>query len=300
VSSYFAVGDAGDTLKTKHPNGTDPKDSISAAVLGNDEVKEPTGTDSTTIAVVDSLFLRGLDTMRIEPNMAFNSGEKLKFDVRFGFVHAGDATISVSDTITSAGRKSYAIKFGVDSKPFFDWIYKVRDRYSTVVDAKGLFPWRFEQHIREGGYTRDFIADFDQVNHVAHTTDKDYPIPPYVHDIMSAFFYSRTVDYTNYKVGQRLHLQNFYKDSTYKLDVKFRGRQQIEVPAGKFNCIIIEPLAREGGLFRSDGTLLVWLTDDERKIPIKVSTQIRIGTIDSELLEYSGIVGPVTAKVHEE
>ena len=254
----------------------------------------------------DSLSVRpetsvvaAIDTLRKIKNGAFAAGEYLQFDVKYGFVDAGDAVMKITDTMYN-GRKCHKIEFLVDSKPFFNWIYKVEDRYKTIVDAEGLFPWRFEQHIREGGYTRDFVADFDQLNHIAKTSEGQHPIPPYVHDIMSAFYFARTIDYTGFKPGQKVHLQNFYKDSTYELDVKFKGRQMIEVDAGKFNCIVIEPLAREGGLFKSDGKVYIWLTDDERKIPVKVSTKIVIGSIDSDLVEFHGINGPISAKVKED
>jgi hypothetical protein len=252
--------------------------------------------DTTQISPIVKV---AVDTLRKVPNAAFSMGEYLRFDVNYGFINAGEAVMKISDTIYHNGRRCHKIEFSVDSKPFFNWIYKVQDRYSTILDAEGLFPWRFEQHIREGGYSRDFTAEFDQINHVARTSEGQYPIPPYVHDILSAFYFARTIDYTNFRPGQKIHLQNFYKDSTYELDVKFKGRQTIEVNAGKFNCVIVEPLAREGGLFKSDGKVYVWLTDDERKIPIKVSTQIVIGSIDSELIECRGISGPIHARVKE-
>ena len=56
---------------------------------------------------------------------------------------------------------------------------------------------------------------------------------------MSAFYFSRTVDFTAFRPGQRIHLQNFYKDSTYTLDVKYKGRQEIEVDAGNGHDTII-------------------------------------------------------------
>jgi hypothetical protein len=151
--------------------------------------------------------------------------------------------------------------------------------------------------VREGKYKRDFSAVFDQVNNIAYAEDKHYPIPPYVHDVVSAFYYIRTLDYSASRIGQKSMLENFYKDSTYSLAVKFLGRQRIEVDAGTYDCIILEPLIKEGGLFKSEGRVLVWLTDDERKIPIKVSTKIIIGSIDAELREYSGVIGPIKAKV---
>jgi hypothetical protein len=241
------------------------------------------------------------DTINFNPqgivNNAFGLGERLTFDISYGFITAGEAFMSVPDTVTMQGRSTYKILFEVNSLPAFSWIYRVRDRYETYIDAEGIFPWRFEQHIREGGYTRDFTADFDQRNHVARTTGGTYKIPPFVHDIMSAFYFMRTQGYDDRRPGERIHLKNFYKDSSYALDVKYLGRQQIEVDAGTFNTIVLEPLVKEGGLFKSEGRIIVWLTDDDRKIPVKVSTQVVIGSIDVELREYSGLRGPIPSKI---
>jgi hypothetical protein len=236
------------------------------------------------------------DTLRRLPNIAFTGGEYLRFDVKYGFVTAGEARMRVVDT-TYHGRRCHAIEFTLNTKPFFDAFFMIRDRYLSIVDSAGLFPWRFEQHIREGGFSRDFTAEFDQIQHVAITSEGKYRIPPYVHDMMSALYFARTFDYSGFSNGQKVKLQNFYKDSTYDLEVKFRGRQQVDVDAGKFDCVIIEPLAREGGLFKSDGKVYVWMTDDERKIPVTVRTKIAIGSIDSELVEYVGVAGPIKAKL---
>ncbi len=244
----------------------------------------------------DSSGHAATDTLRKVRNIAFAGGEYLRFDINYGIVTAAEAVMRTRDT-TYNSRRCVIAEFTLSSKPFFDAFYKVRDRYYTLIDAEGLFPWRFEQHIREGGYTRDFVAQFDQVNHLVTTPSGRHRIPPYVQDMMSAFYLTRTIDYSRFAVGEKVHLQNFYKDSTYELDVKFRGRQTVEVEAGKFNCIVVEPLAKEGGLFKSDGRVFVWLTDDDRKLPVMVTTKIRIGSVDSELVEYVGVAGPINAKI---
>ncbi|MBS3946162.1 MAG: DUF3108 domain-containing protein, partial [Melioribacter sp.] len=85
-------------------------------------------------------------------------------------------------------------------------------------------------------------------------------------------------------------------DKVYPLDVVFHGREQVTVAAGTFDCIILEPLAKEGGLFKSEGTMLLWVTDDEIKMPVKVKTKVIIGSIDAELTKYSGLAGELKAK----
>lgn len=236
-----------------------------------------------------------VDFRKLE-NHAFKEGEKLTFDVKYGFVTAGIATMEIPEIKKISGRNAYHVTFEVNTVPSFDWVYKVRDRYETYLDVEGIFPWRFEQHIREGSYSRDFSAFFDQRKGKAKTSEGEYDLPRYTHDIVSALYYARTLDYSNLKVDDRIHLQNFYKDKIYDLDVKYLGKETISVEAGKFDCIIVEPLVKEGGLFKNEGSIVVWLTNDALKIPIKVKTKVVIGSIDAELTKYEGVAGKLTSK----
>jgi hypothetical protein len=235
--------------------------------------------------------------LRTVENVAFGVGERLLFDVNYGFITAGVAVLEIPALDSVAGRECYRIEFRVNSLPSFSWIYRVEDRYVTYIDAGTIAPWKFEQHIREGSYKRDFIAEFDQRRNIAKTSEGTYPVPPYVHDILSAFYYARTINYGPLKAGDQVQLSNFHKDKSYDLIVRVLGRQQLEVAAGTFNTVVIEPLVKEGGLIKSEGRIVVWLTDDERKIPIRVNTKVVIGSIDTELKEYSGIRGPVSSRV---
>jgi len=70
---------------------------------------------------------------------------------------------------------------------------------------------------------------------------------------VSAFYFARTLDYSTMRVGQKTIVENFYKDTTYPLAIKFLGHQRVSVDAGKFDCLVVEPLIKEGGLFKSEG-----------------------------------------------
>lgn len=110
------------------------------------------------------------DKFRKVENRAFKEGEKLTFEINYGFITAGEAIMEIAPaTVTMNARKCFDITFRVNSTSSFDLVYKVRDYYKTYVDVEGLFPWRFEQHIKEGTYQRDFEAIFDQQNHKAKT-----------------------------------------------------------------------------------------------------------------------------------
>ena len=231
------------------------------------------------------------------PNTAFRVGERLVFDVSYGFITAGEAIIQIPRIERVRGRDAFRVEFLVNSLPSFSWIYKVEDQYLTFIDTVSLLPHRFEQHIREGSYRRDFVADFDRDRRVAITTEGEFPILPEVHDIFSAFFYARTVDYTGMSAGDSVLLYNYYRDRYYELMIRVLGRQELEIEAGTFRTIVVEPIVKEGGLFKSEGRIVIWLTDDDLKVPVRVNTKVVIGSIDSELREYSGLAGPLRARI---
>ncbi len=235
--------------------------------------------------------------LRYMPNTAFGYGEKLTFNLGYKFITAGQAVMEIGEKpATISGRPCYDVKFNVRTTNSFDKVFKVRDRYQTYLDVDGIFPWRFEQQVREGDYSRDFAANIDQRSNVAKTTEGSFKVQPFVHDILSAFYYTRAIDVRSMKKGQSFSLKNFYGKKTYDLRVKILGRERVTVDAGTFDCVVVEPMVAEGGLFKSEGRILVYMTDDDRKIPVKVSAKVVIGSIDGTLTKYEGIRGPLAAK----
>jgi hypothetical protein len=242
-----------------------------------------------------------LPTYRSLPNNAFTYGERLSFEITYGFLTAAEAFMTISPSpVTINYRDTYEINFDVNSRSSFDLVYKVRDNYKSYTDVKGLFPWKFEQHIRENDYNHDLIALFLQDSLKVRTTVdnnvvKDYTIPQYVQDIFSAFYYARTLDFSKYKEGDVFTIQTFYKDKVFPLSIRFEGREEVDVSAGKFRTFKVKPNLTEGFTSKTSD-VYVWLTDDDRKIPVKVQMKIVIGSLDAELTSYSGLNGPLNSK----
>lgn len=152
-------------------------------------------------------------------NKSFKKGEKLTFNVNYGFVTAGIATMQIPSIKKVAGRDTYNVLFTVNSVPAFDPVFKVRDRYESYLDTEGLFPWRFEQHIKEGSFSKDYSAFFDHRQGKAKTSEGDFTLPKYSHDIISAFYYCRTLNFSKAKKGDVVRLKNFYEGKVHQLDV---------------------------------------------------------------------------------
>ena len=231
-------------------------------------------------------------------NDAFTVGERLTFDIDYGFITAGQATMSIPGYKYIGQRPTYEMRIEAASASTFDYVFKVRDRYETFLDVDGIFPWRFEQHQREGHYSHDYDAMFDPQTETANTSDgKSYTTPEYVHDIVSAFYYVRTLDLTHARRGDVIRLENFYDGKVNPLDVRVLGHQQVETDVGTFECSVIEPMVVAGGLFKNEGSIKIWLTDDYNHMPVKMSSKILIGEIEAKLVKYEGVRSPLTSKV---
>jgi hypothetical protein len=258
----------------------------------------PMGEKATAEDPIAQLFGSTTKQLRKVTNKAFDYGERLDYDVVYSFITAGTGYFQIMPVKYMVNeRECYDIRFQVNSLKSLEFLYKVSDTYRTAMDAIGLFPWKFEQRIREGKYKRDARADFDQVNNQVTVKNKVTKVPDYVHDIVSAFFYVRTMDLSSMPKGKIFYLKNFFDNKVYDLGVKIHGKQTVEVDAGTFKCIVIEPLVVDGGLFKNEGNILIWVTDDENKIPVKVTTKILIGDVSAELTKYSGVRNPMKAKI---
>ena len=214
-------------------------------------------------------------------NKAFAVGEHLVFEIAYKFVTAGTATMSIPDTQWVYGRPCYHVVTTARSNKFFDNLFKVRDRVESCIDMEGLFPWKFEKHIREGKYRANKYVDYDQVNQRAIYSQKDTTdVPPFVQGMLSSFYYVRTVPL---KVGKPFAFHNYSDRKLYPLQVVVHKKDRIKTPAGTFDCIVVEPVLRGKGIFNQKGRLIIWLTDDERRIPVLMKSKIAVGYIDVRL-----------------
>ena len=89
------------------------------------------------------LAVNAFSQFRTHYNNAFTYGERLSFEVSYGFITAAEAFMTISPSpFNYNGRNTYEINFDVNSRSSFDVIYKVRDNYKTFIDVQGIFPWR--------------------------------------------------------------------------------------------------------------------------------------------------------------
>ena len=228
----------------------------------------------------------------VRKNESFTIGEKLRYRVTYGLMDAGEAIIEVKPTKKKGAQGEdlyHAIGIG-RTLGAFSLFYRVYDVYETYLDQKGIFPWYFRRRVEEGGYRLAQDYRFHQhKKQVDNGKGKQFDVPVGVQDMISSFFYARTLDYKNMKVGDVSEFNCFMDDEIYPLKIKYVGTEEIRIRKGKFRCMKFVPVVQTGRYFESEDDVNFWVTDDKNRIPVLVKAKIPVGTVKLHLVEWSGL-----------
>jgi hypothetical protein len=213
----------------------------------------------------------------------FGPGESLRFSIEYGPIKAGTAWLEVGAMQTYRGRECYHLISRAESNDFMSGIYKVRDRIDSLIDAEGLFSYRYRKRIREGSYEKDYDIRYDPVGGRAHYADgREFETKPWPKDGLAAFYFVR---FQPLEVGRDIVISHHSDKKSNDIIVKVHARERVKVPAGEFDCFQIEPVMEEGNIFKGSGRMLIWVTADEHRIPVLMKSKIPVGSIDAVLQE---------------
>lgn len=228
-----------------------------------------------------------------EPARAFSSGERLTFALKWTIIPAGEAVLEVLPPEHMAGIDAYHFVLTARSNAFIDAFYMIRDRVDAWSDARMNQSLLYRKKQHEGRTRRDITVSFDWEVMMAQYINKGEarePIPISVgtFDPLSIFYWSRSVDLV---VGGRIQrsVTDGKKNVLGAADVI--RRETIRVPAGSFDTLLIEPdLAHVGGVFEKspDAKIQLWVTADQRHLPVKLKSKVIVGSFSGELVSMTG------------
>ena len=233
-------------------------------------------------------------------NTSFSKNEKLAFKVYYNmgsiWVAAGEASFTTKVTNIN-GKPAYHITgFGKTLKSY-EWFFKVRDTYQTFIDTNTLQPLKFVRDVKEGGYSKYEHASFDYSTNKIITTKGILSLPKCTQDVLSAIYYARNIDYSLLKVGDKIPFKMYLDEQVYDLHIKYLGKAQVKTKYGTFNAIKLSPLLIEGTLFKGGDKMVVWVTDDKNKLPIRIESPIVVGSIKVDLMNFENIKHPMSALI---
>ncbi len=238
------------------------------------------------------------DEFKAVKNNAYKPGEKLTYRLSYGIMDAGEAVLTVDETNKEVrGRKLWRVRGVGKTISAFEWFYKVNDIYESYMDAEGLFPWLFVRRVNEGGYIINQDYTFYQHKKIVDNgSGKKFRVPEMVQDMLSSFYFARTLDYSKAKPGDVFAVNIFLDDELYPTKIKYLGKETIKIRKGKFRCYKFAPVVQEGRIFNSEDDLTVWISDDENKIPILAKANIKVGSLKMHLVGWEGLKNSI-AKV---
>jgi hypothetical protein len=215
----------------------------------------------------------------------FGAGERLAFEIKYGFISAGTAVLGIPRTVMERGHECYHIVSLAESNPVFSVFFTVRDVAESFLDVRELVPRRFEKRLREGDFRAHDLVFYDHDRHIARYPkkgDRIVPISTGAQDILSSLYYVRMMDL---QVGRSVFIENHADTKNYPLEIKVLRRERVKVPAGEFDCIVVEPVMKGAGLFSHKGRLTVWLADNEARVPVLMKSKVLIGSISAVLTD---------------
>ena len=227
-------------------------------------------------------------------NHTFTTGEKLTYAISWSkILDAGIAVMEVKDGPTMDGRHTYQFVSSTRSVGIVEQFYPIREIVESVVDARELYSITFMLDESLGSETsfpkikkRKRIITFDHKHNTAlfllnYDTPETYAIAKHVQDALSSLYYVRTR--TDFTVDKPIIVDVFDSGKTWTVEIYTLGRERISTPAGAFDTIRVKTYPKYEGVFMNKGEIFIWITDDEKKIPVLMKSTIMIGSIVATL-----------------
>lgn len=225
----------------------------------------------------------------------FRVGEKVVHAVTYLKMLAGYLTMEVRPFATVNGKKSYNLFTGIKTSSFFSSFYSVDDHVTTLLDYDSLVPSVFKLSVKETSQIKEAQSLFDWESMTARYWEKkvtkrdgeqeskmEWEILPYSQNIFSIAYYLRVFQWD---VGSVHEFRVADDNENLVFKATALRKQKIKTEAGEFNTIVIRPEMSLKGQFKPMGDNFIFLTDDDRKLIVRIESKIKIGSLVSEAVE---------------
>lgn len=225
---------------------------------------------------------------------AFDAGEWLQYKLSYsGFLRAGIAELSLKKDTVFGKEVMYAKGYG-RSSTVIGWFFKVRDHYETYMDLTDTKPYYFKRDVYEGGYiikrntTFNYDTNIAKVEDFKYSTVKEYPFDN-VQDMLSAFYYLRSCDISAMKPNEELKINMFFDSKSYVFKLRYLGDDVVRTKWGKIKTHKFRPYVQSGRVFKDKESVVIWVSADDNKIPIRMKASLAVGSIRAELKAFKGL-----------
>jgi hypothetical protein len=222
----------------------------------------------------------------------FRPGERLVFNLHWGIIPAGEAVLETLPVTVINGMPSYHFVLHVRTNSVLDMIFKVRNRIEGYADIGMTRSLLYTKNQHEGKTIRKVVVNFDWENNRAIYTNFDQQektvlILPGTFDPLSVLFYTRLLDM---KLDSEIQCPITNGKKSIVVNATVVRRETVTVPGGIFDTLLLETEIKDfgEGSEKSSGTRIrLWVTADNRKIPVKIESKVTVGNLSAELISAS-------------
>jgi hypothetical protein len=209
------------------------------------------------------------------PGVPWSVGERFDYDVKFGFIRAGSAEMLVVGVEPVRGRPAWHARFSVRGGYL---ALRVDDVLETWIDTATLSSLRFAQDFSEIGRDRKKTFDIfpERATYIQHGK-AELPSVSQPLDDGSFLYFMRTVPL---EVGMTYEFNRYFIPDRNPVKIRVLRREQVRVPAGTFDCIVLQPIIKTRGIFSENGQAEIWLTDDARRIMVQMKSKLAFGSLN--------------------
>jgi len=220
----------------------------------------------------------------------YNLNEKLVYSIKYGFIHGGNATITLQPTKVG-NQPVYHAVIKAQTTGVADKLYRVEDYYESYFIPSSGFSLKYVQDIHEGDWTYYNEVTFDREKNVVTTTKSDsiFQVPANILDMTSLLYYLRRMDLHNLENGQYIDIVTFFDNEVFPFDFRYRGMETVKTKKGKIKCYHFIPVVGTGRDFKNDDDMSVYISADKNKVPIIVRFNLLVGSLRCELTEYKNL-----------
>ena len=219
----------------------------------------------------------------------FDRGEKLHYVLHYnwGFIWAtaGEVFFETKDTVFNDTLPGYIFRSHGKSMPNWDWFYPVDSKYESHTDTM-LNPFYFIRKGKEGShyYNNQYHITRNQAELIAqdntgNTTIKIIDLKDCTFDVMSAIYYCRSIPFENYQINDTIPLNLILDGEYHQSQLRYTGKSKWTHPETNktYDCILFKPLLISGSVFSEGENMTVYVTNDEKKLPVYIVTELKVG-----------------------
>lgn len=253
---------------------------------------------STLAFVCPAIFAQGKTP---KPSDAFRPGEQLTYDGKFSKFIRGITVASLSFNVSSTPEGNFLINAEANSKGTLTKLFRFsfEQKIDSTVDSSGLAALKTVKHDVQKDRVRDSEAIFDyeddRVTYI-EVNPKDLQSPPRniastlngeTHDLVSAIYSLRALPLA---VGKEFTIKVSDSGLVYEVPVKVTAKESQKSILGKKNCYKVEPqVFGPGRMIEKEGSMIIWITDDAKRIPVRAQINSPIGRVEVRLRSVSNV-----------